>query len=100
MPKMITWIDRTFYSIAHDCDVARVSGFDDKHLEYWIEIPTGKGYAKRREEALLKIHGIDRGWRSTRRSEMYYYIKVRLSEAERIDLWAGATKRIRILKCH
>jgi hypothetical protein len=55
MPKMITWTDRTFYSIAHDCDVARVSGFDDKHLEYWIEIPTGNGYAKRREEALLKI---------------------------------------------
>lgn len=55
MPKMITWTDRSTYSIKHDCDMARISGFDDKHLEYWIEIPTGKGYAKRREEALLKI---------------------------------------------
>lgn len=55
MPKMITWNDRSYFSLQHDEDVSRVSGWDNNHQEFWLEILTGKGYAKRREEALLKI---------------------------------------------
>lgn len=39
----------------HDCDMARVSGFDDHRLEHWIEFPYGKGYRERRDKAVIQI---------------------------------------------
>lgn len=52
---MLTWNDRSFYDINRDEDVARVSGWDDKHQEHFIIVPTGKGYAARRTEAVERI---------------------------------------------
>lgn len=55
MPRMISWSDRTYYSIQSDEHLARVTGWDDKHQEFWLEIPTGKGYATRRNDAVQRI---------------------------------------------
>lgn len=55
MPVMITWTERKYFSLQHDAHVSRVSGFDDQHQEFYVVIEPGKGYAKRREETLLKI---------------------------------------------
>jgi hypothetical protein len=52
---MISWNDRQYYSIEHDADMARVSGFDERHQEHWMMIECGKGYADRRRDAVLKI---------------------------------------------
>jgi len=52
---MISWIDRSYYSIAHDGQVARVSGFDEHHREFWMVIPKGKGYADQRRAAVEKL---------------------------------------------
>ena len=52
---MTSWNDRSYYSIAHDGHVARVSGYDEHHREFWVEIPKGKGYADRRKAALERI---------------------------------------------
>ena len=57
MPRMISWSDRSYFSIQRDEHVSRVSGWDDNHQEYWLEVLPGKGYASRREEALLAIQG-------------------------------------------
>lgn len=55
MPFMTHWIDRQYFSLAHDGDVARVSGFDDHAQEHWAIIEAGKGYADRRRDALEQI---------------------------------------------
>ena len=55
MPRMITWSERTFYSMDLDCQVSRVSGFDDHHQEHWLVIETGRGYRDRRTAAVEKI---------------------------------------------
>lgn len=53
--RMISRSERIFYSINVDCDMSRVSGFDDHHQEHWIVIEHGKGYRERRNEALTRI---------------------------------------------
>ena len=55
MPKMITWSERTYYSMDLDCQVSRVSGFDDHHQEHWLVIETGRGYRDRRTAAVERI---------------------------------------------
>lgn len=55
MNRLITWSDRAYYDINRDEHVARVSGWDDKHQEHWMIVETGKGYAKRRTEAIERI---------------------------------------------
>ncbi|HUX46034.1 MAG TPA: hypothetical protein VMV57_14900 [Terracidiphilus sp.] len=55
MPTMITWSERTYYSMDLDCQVSRVSGFDDHHQEHWIVIEMGKGYRDRRLAAVERI---------------------------------------------
>ena len=55
MPTMITWSERTYYSMDLDCQVSRVSGFDDRHQEHWLVIETGRGYRDRRTAAVEKI---------------------------------------------
>ena len=55
MPRMITWSERTFYSMDLDCQVSRVSGFDDHHQEHWLVIETGRGYRDRRTTAVERI---------------------------------------------
>ena len=55
MPTMITWSERTFYSMDLDCQVSRVSGFDDHHQEHWLVIETGRGYRDRRTAAVERI---------------------------------------------
>jgi len=55
MPRMITWSERTYYSMDLDCQVSRVSGFDDHHQEHWMEVEAGRGYRERREAAVQRI---------------------------------------------
>ena len=55
MPRMITWSERTYYSMDLDCQVSRVSGFDDHHQEHWLVIETGRGYRDRRTAAVERI---------------------------------------------
>ena len=55
MPTMITWSERTYYSMDLDCQVSRVSGFDDHHQEHWLVIETGRGYRDRRTAAVERI---------------------------------------------
>ena len=55
MPTMITWSERTYYSMDLDCQVSRVSGFDDHHQEHWLVIETGRGYRDRRAAAVERI---------------------------------------------
>ena len=52
---MITWSERTYYSMDLDCQVSRVSGFDDHHQEHWLVIETGRGYRDRRTAAVERI---------------------------------------------
>jgi hypothetical protein len=59
---MTHWTETVFYSIAHDCEMARINGFDDHGLAHWLEVPTGRGYRDRRAEALDRImESIERG---------------------------------------
>ncbi len=55
MQRMTHWDDVKMYSIFHDCEMARINGYDRHGLAHWVEIPTGKGYRDRRNEALEKI---------------------------------------------
>ena len=55
MPTMITWSERTYYSMDLDCQVSRVSGFVDHHQEHWLVIETGRGYRDRRTAAVERI---------------------------------------------
>ena len=56
VPLMTHWSERIYYSLAHDCDMARISGYDSESCcEHWIEIPTGRGFRDRRTEALERI---------------------------------------------
>jgi len=56
---MVTWIDRIYYDIGRDCDMSRISGFDDRSQEHWTLIPCGtiegRTYRERRDEAVLAI---------------------------------------------
>lgn len=55
MSHMTSWNDRKYYSIEHDADVGRVSGYDTNHQEFWTVIMSGKGYVDRRNDAIVKI---------------------------------------------
>lgn len=54
-PRMISWTERIYYSIHYDCEVARLSGYDERHQEHWTEVETGRGYRDRRNDALQRI---------------------------------------------
>lgn len=53
MPSMTSWRDRTFWSIAHDCEMCRVSGFDDHGDEHFLAIDVGPAFKERREAAVI-----------------------------------------------
>lgn len=55
MPTMLHWRDTIAYSIHHDREMSRVSGFDDHQREHWTMVETGKGYRERRDEAVVKL---------------------------------------------
>lgn len=55
MPTMTHWNDRVYFSVAHDANVARVSGYDEHSQEHFMIVETGKGFAERRRDALAKI---------------------------------------------
>ncbi len=55
MPHMVSWSETSSYSLAHDCDMARISGFDDKCQEHWIMVEMGAGYRERRQEAVERL---------------------------------------------
>jgi hypothetical protein len=62
MPRLTSWNDRTFYSIEHDCEVGRISGYDDNNQEFWIVVEAGRGYREKRDAAVIKImEAIERG---------------------------------------
>lgn len=55
MTTMIFWREAIAYSVAHDCEMARISGFDDHSHEHWMMIDTGAGFRERRQEAIERI---------------------------------------------
>lgn len=55
MAKMLRWNDRRQWSISHDCEMSRVSGYDERGHEFWMQIPAGIGYRERRDEAVKRI---------------------------------------------
>jgi hypothetical protein len=55
MPTMTHWQEVQSYSVAHDCEMARISGFDDHTREHWMMIETGAGFRERRQEAVQRI---------------------------------------------
>lgn len=55
MPTMTHWTESTSYSVAHDCEMARIGGFDDHSHEHWMMIDTGAGFRERRQEAVERI---------------------------------------------
>lgn len=55
MPTMTHWTEKIGYSVAHDCDMARISGFDDRSQEHYLMIETGAGYRERRAEAVERL---------------------------------------------
>jgi hypothetical protein len=60
--KMIVWRYRTYFSVAEDMEVSRVSGFDERNQEHWMVIEAGKGARERREDAVRCIMShIERG---------------------------------------
>ena len=52
---MASWSETKSYSMFHDCEMARISVFDERHMEFWKMIPTGRGYRDRRAIALEEI---------------------------------------------
>ena len=52
---MTHWNERVYYSLAVDCEVSRVSGFDEHSQEHWTLVETGKGYRDRRNAAVERI---------------------------------------------
>ena len=62
MPSMNHWSDRIAYSIEHDCEMGRVSGWDKQGQEFYIMIEAGKGYRDSRKDAVITIQeAIERG---------------------------------------
>jgi hypothetical protein len=55
MSRLISWSDRVEYDINLDCDMARVSGFDENHHEHWMVVEAGRGYSQRRKEAVFAL---------------------------------------------
>jgi len=55
MGIMTHWDSREYWSIAHDCDVSRISGYDERSAESFMMIQTGAGFHERRKEAVLRI---------------------------------------------
>lgn len=53
--RMITWRDRIGWSLAHDHEMARISGYDERGQEYFMVIETGAGFRERRNEAVIRI---------------------------------------------
>lgn len=52
---MTHWTEQVSYSLQHDCEMARISGFDDRSQEHFLYIETGRGFRERREQAILDI---------------------------------------------
>ena len=52
---MTHWGERRQYSLAHDEEVSRISGWDEHCQEHWIVIPCGKDYRARRDAAVFAI---------------------------------------------
>ena len=52
---MTHWTERTYYSLDVDCEVARISGFDERCQEHWELVETGRGYRDRRNMAVQRI---------------------------------------------
>ena len=55
MPKLVSWQDRSYFSVSHDSEICKISAFDENNQEYWSIIETGKGFRDRREAALFAI---------------------------------------------
>ena len=55
MPRMNHWRSRQYFSVADDCEVCRISGFDEHGQEHWTTIPVEKGFAARRRDVVLQI---------------------------------------------
>lgn len=55
MPSMTHWGERACYSVSHDCEMSRISGYDDHAREHWMMIETGAGFRERRTEAVERI---------------------------------------------
>lgn len=55
MPSMTSWTEVVGYSLAHDCEMARISGFDDHCQEHYTMVETGVGYRERRQEAVERL---------------------------------------------
>lgn len=54
--KMSHWRETRAFSVAHDCEMARISGWDENLQEHWLMIPSGgKGYRDRREDAVVQV---------------------------------------------
>lgn len=53
--RMITWRERQFWSLAHDHEMCRISGYDERGQEYFMVIKTGAGFRERRKEAVIRI---------------------------------------------
>lgn len=52
---MSHWTESVSYSLRHDCEMARISGFDDRSQEHYLYIETGRGFRDRREAAIERL---------------------------------------------
>lgn len=55
MSSMTHYTEKKYFSIFKDCDMSRVSGFDDRCQEHWIDVEAGRGYRDRRNVAISKL---------------------------------------------
>lgn len=58
MPKMTHWQEHISYRLSHDCDMAKISGFDELSQEHWVLIPhvdKTAPYRERRADAIELI---------------------------------------------
>jgi hypothetical protein len=53
--RMTHWTERRFYSVAHDCEMARISGYDHQCQEHWILMEVVKGYRESRDVAVERL---------------------------------------------
>lgn len=52
---MTHWTEKRYWSIVHDKEMARISGFDDHSQEHYMKIDTGAAYRERRAAAVENI---------------------------------------------
>jgi hypothetical protein len=58
-PK-IKWRQRRYWDVVYDCDVIRVTGFDERGQGYWLLAKDDSTAADRRERVLLAKSAITR----------------------------------------